>query len=284
MTDSFVQQWMARQHTDGLAVYLILDSQNEQDVCRSLLASSAHNQFSSVYRATTAEELANVGPFVFAVASSDYRRLDPLLDRPHDHWGWLASIAKDELPALIRHWQERMVIGTPLHQALYRFQDNRVLTKALQRLPQDALPPYLGPASSVCYWNGSHWQSVDNPEPGTHPVPEHPLWLGVPPAPEQAIEVRQANAHRYLLADHEEPYTRLAEKHPPQTWLRQRLLQAEIGQWHSPVQLQLLLTQSLQAPSYELPTYWEKERDETPDEHFERVSRTVKFWHSEAPL
>lgn len=284
MTDSFVQQWMARQQTHGLAVYLILDSQNEQDTCRSLLASSALNQFKSVYRATSAEELADVGPFVFSVAPSDYRRLDPLLNRPHDHWGWLASIAQDDLPALIGHWQERMVIGTSPHQALYRFQDNRVLTKALQRLPQDALPPYLGPASSVCYWNGSHWQSVDNPEPGTHPVPERPLWLGVPPAPEQAIEVRQANAHRYLLAEHEEAYTRLAEQHPPQAWLRQRLVQADICEWQSPTQLHLLLTQSLQAPSYELPTYWEKERDETPDDHFERVSRTVKFWHSEAPL
>lgn len=284
MTDSFVQQWITRQQSSGLAVCLILDSQNEQDACRSLLASSAIDQFRNVYRATSVEELADVGPFVFSVTLSDYRRLDPLLGRPHDHWGWLASIAQDQLPELIKHWQARMVIGTSPHQALYRFQDNRVLAKALQRLPQNALPAYLGPAVSACYWNGSHWHSVDNPDPGTHPVPEQPMWLTVPPAPEQAIEVRQANAHRYLLAEHEEAYTRLAEQFLPQDWLGQRLVQADIWHWQSPAQLHFLLTQSLQAPGYELPGYWQPQRDESPDEHFERVSRTVKFWQSEVPL
>lgn len=284
MTDTFVQQWMTTQQTQSLAVYLILDSQNEHDVCRSLLASSALNQFKNVYRATPAEELADVGPFVFSVDPSDYRHLGPLLNRPQDHWGWLASIAQGQLPALIEHWQTRMIVGTPPHQALYRFQDNRVLTKALQRLPQEALPPYLGPASSVCYWNGSHWQSVDNPEPGTHPLPKPPLWLGVPSAPEQAIEVRQANAHRYLLAEHEGVYTRLAEQHAPHAWLRQRLVQADTWGWQSPEQLHFLLTESLQASGFELPGYWQPQRDERPDEHFERVSQTVKFWRSEAPL
>ena len=284
MVDSVVQQWMARLQACGHDVCLMLDSQNEQSMRQSLLASGPFDLFASVYRGTQLAELADSGPFIIIVDPAQYRRLEPLLSRPQENWGWLASIAPGELQTWVKHWRARMIIGQRPHQALYRFHDNRVLTKALQQLPEHALPAYLGQATSVCYWNDSHWQVIDNPAPGSYPVPDQPMWLNIPPEAEQAITARLANTHRYLLAEHEEAYLRLAEQDSQHIWLRQLLEQAENWAWQTPEQLLFLLTQRLQAPDHPQPSYWRPEPGETPTEHFERVVQTRKFWQMETPL
>jgi len=183
MSQSFVPHWLIEQHRADRLLCLVLDSQNERDMRQRWLKSSRYEQYASVYGETVVAELADTGPFLFTFDQPDDRRLDALLDRPDSHWGWLASLGQGELKAWVRHWQERLLVGTRPHQALYRFHDNRVLARALEHLPVEALPAYLGPAISVCYWQGSHWQSTDNPAPGTNPLPDSPPWRFVWPMP-----------------------------------------------------------------------------------------------------
>ncbi|NKF25997.1 MULTISPECIES: DUF4123 domain-containing protein [unclassified Pseudomonas] len=281
MTDPVVQSWLFEQHHADRLVCLVLDSQNERDMRQRWLKSSRYEQYASVYGETVVAELADTGPFLFTFDQPDDRRLDALLDRPDSHWGWLASLGQGELNAWVRHWQERLLVGTRPHQALYRFHDNRVLARALEHLPPEALPAYLGPAISVCYWQGSHWQSTDNPAPGTYPLPDSPPWLHLPMPDEQAMEIRLANAHRFLLAEHVQAYSGLAGSQDPHIWLRERLTQAQAWGWLAPERLEFLLIQSLHIPT--LAPHWQPRPDETPDEHFDRVYLLSKSWSGEMP-
>ncbi|MGY2441802.1 DUF4123 domain-containing protein [Pseudomonas sp. SDO52101_S400] len=281
MTDSLVLQWLTEQHRADRLLCLVFDSQNERDMRQRWLKSSRYDQYVGVYSETVIAELTDTGPFIFIFDQPDDRRLDALLERPHSHWGWLASLGKGELKTWVRHWQDRLIVGARPHQALYRFHDNRVLTRALEHLPVDALPAYLGPAISVCYWQGSHWQMTDNPAPGSYPVPDAPPWLQLPMPDEQAMAIRLANAHRFLLAGHVQAYSALACVQDPHIWLRERLELAETWGWLAPERLEFLLIHSLQTPN---PTpHWQARPDETPDEHFDRVYQLSKHWNGETP-
>ncbi|WP_223489099.1 DUF4123 domain-containing protein [Pseudomonas sp. A-RE-19] len=283
MMDTLPRQWMTEQRRFGHEVCLVLDSENERETRQLLLNSSQFEQYLGVYSGTHIADLADAGPFIFTLDQPGDRRIDELLEHPQRNWGWLVSLPKGELRKLVSHWQERLIIGTRPHRALYRFHDNRVLARALEHLPVEAYPAYLGPAISVCYWNGTGWKTAVSPAPGTYPVPDEPLWLHAPTPHPQASEIRRLNAHRYLLAAHLKAYVRLAELHDPDTWLRDRLALAQAWGWLEPEQLAFLLTQSLQAPAYTLPPHWQARPDETPIEHFERVHQVTEFWQGEAP-
>ncbi|WP_166217894.1 DUF4123 domain-containing protein [Pseudomonas atagonensis] len=281
MTDAPVQRWLIKQHCAERLLCLVLDSQNERDMRQRWLKSSRYDQYASVYSETAVAELADTGPFVFTFDQPDDRRLDALLDRPDSHWGWLASLGKGELKTWTRHWQERLIIGNRPHQALYRFHDNRVLSRALAHLPVEALPAYLGPAISVCCWQGSHWQMTDNPAPGNYPVPDAPPWLKLPMPDEPAMDIRLANAHRFLLAEHVQAYAELACSQDPNIWLREQLALAETWGWLAPERLEFLLIESLHTP--DLAPHWQPHPDETPDEHFDRVYLFSKSRNTEVP-
>jgi hypothetical protein len=271
MTDSFPRRWMADQQRSGHSLCLILDSENERDIRQLLLSSSQFGQYLSVYEGTDIADLADVGPFIFSLDQPGDSRIAELLKHPQRHWGWLASLQKGDLPKLVEHWHERLLIGVRPHQALYRFHDNRVLARALEQLPGETYPDYLGPAISACYWDGADWKTANNPAPGIYPVPGEPLWLRTSVLSSQANEILRINAHRYLLAEHVKAYADLAELHDPDVWLRDRLSQADAWGWRDPPQLEFLLVQSLQAPAYTLAEHWQVRAEETPAEHFERV-------------
>lgn len=284
MINVLPRQWMNEQRRSGHELCLVLDSQNERETRQLLLKASGHDQYLSVYNGTTLANLADAGPFIFTLDQPSDRRLDELLDHPERNWGWLASVEKGALRQLVSHWQERLIVGTRPYQALYRFHDNRVLSRALQHLPVEAYPALLGPAISVCYWDGTAWKTTLNPAPGTHPVPDNPLWLRTPLPQPQASEIRRLNAHRYLLAEHVEAYAKLAEVHDPDAWLRERLALADAWGWLEPQQLEFLLIQSLQAPGFTLSPQWEVRGDESPVEHFERVRLLVGFWRGDVSI
>jgi len=284
MTPTHPFQWMNEQAQLGRSLCVVLDSDSARETRQALLKTSRFDQYVAVYRETHVAELTDAGPFIFTFDEPNDKRIAPLLKHPERHWGWLASLAKGDLPTWVAHWHERLFIGTRPDQALYRFHDNRVLTRALAHLPVEAYPAYLGPALSVCYWQGSHWENADNPTPGTHPVPALPPWLQTPVPPQQALALRMANAHRYLLAEHPEAYAELAVHHEPETWLHRRLALADSWGWLTSEQLAFLLTQSLRAPDPTQEKYWQAHAQESPTEHFERVRQTADFWQGKTPL
>lgn len=283
MTHSLPHQWLIEHHRLGHALCVVLDSENEQPMRQALLKSSRPDQYLSVYNQTPVADLGDAGPFAFTIDHPGDKHINELLKRPDSHWGWLASCHKGHLPMLVEHWRERLIIGEHPHQVLYRFHDNRVLARALEYLPAAAYPAYLGPAISVCYWQGAGWESTDNPSPGQHPVPGSPLWLQVPVPPPQAMETRLINARRFLLSEHVQAYAKLAEQQAPDAWLRATLTQAQAWTWQTPEQLAFLLTQGLQDPDHTRSPHWQVRSGENPNEHFERVRLAMEFWQGETP-
>lgn len=281
MTDTLAHAWLIRQQRLGHALCLVLDSENEHPARQALLKNSRPDQYCSLYSQTPVADLADAGPFVFLFDNPNDSNVSELISRPERHWGWLTSLPKDGLPMLVEHWRERLLIGGRPHQALYRFHDNRVLARAIDHITVEALPAYLGPSISVCYWQGSQWECKDNPAPGAWPVPDSPLWLQLPASRAQTLETRLTNARRFLLAEHVEAFATLAEQQDPHDWLRSILHQAESWDWHAPGQLEFLLTQSLQAPAQTFTPQWQPRQEESPDEHFERVRLLAKFWQQD---
>ncbi len=207
------------------------------------------------------------------LAPGDVAALLTLLQTPQTHWGWLGSLADDDLGAVIRHWRERLLVGPAGSQALYRFHDNRTLARALAHLPTQQWPAFLGPLISVCYWQGEHWCSADNPMPGEYPVPDPALWLNVPNP--QAMTILQTNILRYLLAEHSEDLSRLAEHQDPKVWLNNVLEQARAWQWQSPEQLEFLVVQRLAEAVGTAVIRWQSMPGEVAVDHFQRV---VEQW------
>lgn len=284
MTHTLPHRWLIEHQRLGHALCVVLDSENEHPMRQALLKNSRPDQYLSVYGQTMVADLSEAGPFVFSFDQPGDKNINQLLKRPESHWGWLACLPKGHLPMLVEHWRERLIIAERPHPALYRFHDNRVLERALRYLPAEAYPTYLGPVISVCYWQGTRWESTQNPAPGMYPVPDSPPWLSLPVPRQQAMETRLINARRFLLAEHVQAYATLAEQQDPEAWLRATLDQAEAWNWQVPEQLEFLLTQSLQAPAHTLVPHWQVRPGESPDEHFERVRLTTAFEQGDAPL
>lgn len=284
MTTTCPRQWMNDQLRLGHTLCLILDSEGELVARQALLNTPDPEQYCCVYSQTPISELANAGPFIFLIDNPGDARLKPLLDEPERSWGWLASIGNGDLPALARHWRERLIIGTRPHRALYRFHDNRVLGRALAHIPEEARPEYLGPAISVCYWHGAQWNVTHNPGPGEYPLPADPAWLSVPLPADRAMEILHSTVYRYLWAKHGEDLIRLSQRQDPGTWLTEQLSHAQQWGWTAPEQVHFLITSKLTETEPPLINNWAPHEGETPQAHYERLFNEMKFWSGEGSL
>jgi len=284
MSTSVPGQWLEEQRRLGNELCVTLDSQSALPALQRLLKGRAHDRYSNVYAQTVVAELAAASPFLILLDPADTESVRALCSAPQRDWGWLASLPPGALPAWTAHWRERWVAGTRPHLALYRFHDNRVLTRALAWLPEDTHPAYLGPAISVCYWAGDTWATPHNPAPGTYPVPQDPAWLHAPLQPPQIAAIRETNARRYLLDHHLPAYQRLAAQQCPAAWAHERWLQADKWGWSGAKQFETLLALSLGFPPGELPSDLHPQPHEDPVAHFERVSLTAKYWAGEGEL
>ena len=277
MSQVMPDQWLAAQRGEGRNVCLVLDAQNEIEARTALLRERAYNRYSSVYSQTPVAELAAAGPFLIELDSADSEHITELLHAPERNWGWLASIAQGDLPAWLAHWRARCLVGTSPNRALYRFQDNRVLTRALEYLPIDSLAAYLGAAISVCYWQGERWAITDNPMPGEYPLPQAPAWLSVPPTSPQITAICETNALRFLLDQHQQAYLQVAQKQPVLEWISQQCKLATTWGWHGSEQLEFLLVHSLKSPGFQLPEQWHPLSHEDSVAHYQRVSHMALF-------
>lgn len=284
MTAITPQQWMSVELHQGRSLCLVLDSEGEQEARKALLNHLPEDQYCCVYSETPVAELAPVGPFLFFLDNPGNEALAELLQHPERHWGWLASLPPDALTQWASHWRERTLIGEQPDRALYRFHDPRVLGRALARLPATQLPVYLGPAVSVCHWQDGQWLITENPAPGVYPTPEEPSWCHLAAADACDLQLREINAHHYLLAEHLTLYTRLTLNHDPDDWLRAQFLLAEQWRWITSAQLEFLLVQRLTDPSDTFTKEWGPYPEESPETHFKRVVRCVRYCQGGMPI
>lgn len=258
-------QWVAAQHAQGREVVLLLDG--EALSRRELMAALGSDRWRALYSQTPAAQLANAGPAAFLVGHVELRLAEADLSAPQQHWGWLASLAPGDWEAWVSHWRARLMVGP----GLYRFHDSRVLARALAALAPAELPAYLGPTVSLCYWHVDAWRVVDNPMPGTYPVPAEPAWLRMPaPAAEATL---RANVDRFLVRHDYERYLRLAGEEDHEAWLAQRLEQARAWGWVASAQMEFLLLSSLRSPGFRVAEDWAPWPEETPEAHFQRMRR-----------
>lgn len=281
MDVSIARQWMYEQLDLGRQLYLFLDCDALSEARLALLGSMHGHQYVPLYINTPVAELADVGPAIFQLNSSNDPAVDSLIDSPESDWGWIASAEINALAGLVKHWHDRLVVGQRPQQALYRFHDNRILARALSHLQAHDLPAYLGPIASLCYWQGSQWMVRDNPAPGDHSVPADPAWLNLPDNETNEL-ILQDNLHRYLVAEHTEAYSQLALAYEPSNWLKEQLSQARTWGWNAPEQLHLLITQSLYATDNRLPEKWQPNIGETSQAHFERLRDELQICRGDA--
>ncbi|MFP3496415.1 DUF4123 domain-containing protein [Pseudomonas sp. SIMBA_059] len=266
--------WMALQQQAGRHLCLIVDGGAE--ACQALSAARDASRYCTLYSQTVLAELAHTGPVILLLEQVGEPALTRLLQQPETNWGWLGSLLNNDLTDVTRHWRERMLVGAPGRQALYRFQDNRTLARALAYLPAEQWPVYLGPLASVCYWHDDRWCCCDNPAPGEYPVPDPTPWSQVPNP--QAAAILHANILRYLLAEHSEDLVTLVEFQDPRIWLSQVLEQAHAWQWCGPQQLEFLVVRRLEEATRSSVIRWQPMQGEAPAEHYERL---VEQWRRE---
>ncbi|OEO26663.1 hypothetical protein AX279_07615 [Pseudomonas sp. J237] len=283
MLDLNPRAWIKQQRQQGKDIHLILDPVDEPTTLQSLLMKSVPTQYCSLYRETATEGLASSGPYLFLIVNEDDGLIEDLLDNPQRNWGWLASIEPTQLDRFAAHLRARLLVGSRPAQALYRMHDNRVLGRALAQIPLSDCPAYLGEAASVCYWQGNDWATFDNPASGAFELPKEPSWLSLG-SPHNSQQIRELNAHQYLLAEHLVRYVELAEQQDPQVWLRTQLSTAERWGWQSAEQLEFLLTRALSLPALGEMANWAAKPGESPENHFERVYQTWQFWQSDLPV
>lgn len=270
------RQWMDEQRGLGRCVCVVLDAQNELEARTALLNGRAPDRYYSVYSQTPVTELAPAGPFLIELDGTDTERLSELLNAPERNWGWLASLAPGDLPLWLEHWRARILVSARPERALYRFQDNRVLSRALRHLSVEQLPAYLGQAISVCYWQGEQWATTDNPVPGEYALPEAVAWLSVPDANPQRVAIQEANALRFLIDKHQLACKKVVKKFLFLQWISLQCKQADAWGWVKPEQLEFLLIHSLESPGYELPMQWHPHPDEDSAAHYQRITQRVK--------
>lgn len=278
------QLWSSAQTRLGLSIYLILDSDGQIEERDALINSVANLGFQNLFLGTPASSLADSGPFIFKCVKADFLLIKDLIKSPERNWGWFASSSIHNVELIATHLRERLVVGQRPNQAIYRFHDNRVLTRALTHLKADEYPEYLGPISSVCYWDGSQWAVSENSNPGEHPLPADPAWLNIPQSEAASAAVEFDNIRRYLMVEHTETLTKLAEQENLDAWLRTQLELARTWGWKEPEQLHFFVNQSLKAPGFHLPKSWFPHNAETPAAHFERIYEESLYWQGEASV
>ncbi|WP_017526741.1 DUF4123 domain-containing protein [Pseudomonas fluorescens] len=262
-------QWMAQQQQAGRWLCLVLEGDNAAR--QPMMATRELSGYCNVYAQTPLAEMVMAGPVILLLDQVNEAALRDLLTQPETNWGWLGSLPTADLTAVTRHWRNRMLLGSPGNQSLYRFHDNRTLARAVAYLPLEHRPAFLGPLLSVCYWHEDRWHTADNPAPDEYPVPDPAPWLNTPNP--NAGAILHANILRYLLAEHSEDLVVLVESQDPKVWLTHVLEQARAWQWTRPEQLEFLVVRRLEEATRSSVICWQPKVGETPEDHFERVVR-----------
>ncbi|WP_044273212.1 DUF4123 domain-containing protein [Pseudomonas fluorescens] len=267
-------QWLSEQRRRQRQLLVIANPMAAPNPIPTLFANAPIRDYVKVYQGTPFENLAPLGPWLVRIDVSTMAALSALLQSPEHHWGWVASAEQLDMNEVVAHWQARMLIHDEDQRALYRFQDNRVISRHLQALDNEQIPLLLGPLCSALCWDGKQWISVDNPAPGTYPEPFDTPWLQVPPAAEQSAAAQQATLETWLWENHLDATQQLLTHESLATWLQVQLDKADSWDWYRQEQIHFLLEHQLNTDLANLPA-WAPRAEETPDVHFLRAQQDI---------
>lgn len=267
-------QWLTEQRTHKRQLVVIANPMAEPNPISTLFANAPIRDYVKIYQGTPFDNLAPLGPWLVRIDTSSMAALSVLLLSPELHWGWVASAEQLDMNEVVAHWQARMLIHDDGQRALYRFQDNRVISRHLQALDKEQIPFLLGPLCSALCWDGEKWMSVDNPMPGNYPEPFDTPWLRVPPSANQSVAAQKALLETWLLENHLDATQQLLARETLAPWLQAQLNKATNWGWSSQEQIHFLLEHQLDSDLASLPA-WSPRTNETSDAHFVRVQRDI---------
>ena len=267
-------QWLSEQRRRQRQLLVIANPMAAPNPIPTLFANAPIRDYVKVYQGTPFENLAPLGPWLVRIDVSTMAALSALLQSPEHHWGWVASAEQLDMNEVVAHWQARMLIHDEDLRALYRFQDNRVISRHLQALDNEQIPLLLGPLCSALCWDGKQWISVDNPAPGTYPEPFDTPWLQVPPAAEQSAAAQQATLETWLWENHLDATQQLLTHESLATWLLVQLDKADSWDWSRQEQIHFLLEHQLNTDLANLPA-WAPRAEETPAVHCLRAQQDI---------
>ena len=267
-------QWLGEQKRRQRQLLVIANPMAAPNPIPMLFAKAPIRDYVKVYQGTPFENLAPLGPWLVRIDVSTMAALSALLQSPEHHWGWVASAEQLDMNEVVAHWQARMLINDEGQRALYRFQDNRVISRHLQALDNEQIPLLLGPLCSALCWDGKLWISVDNPAPGTYPEPFDTPWLQVPPTAEQSAAAQKATLETWLWENHLDATQQLLTRESLATWLQVQLDKADSWDWSRQEQVHFLLEHQLNTDLANLPA-WAPRAEETPDAHFVRAQQDI---------
>lgn len=266
------QTWLRQQLASQHELLLVIDCMAEPDPIPELFAADLMQDYRNLLLGTAFDGLADIGPWLVRLTSSDSPAIQELLHNPQRLWGWLACAEpRMDIQALARHWLDRIPIEENGQRSLYRFQDPRVLARSLAYMPPDQVPQLLGPLRSVLFWDGDHWRTHDNPTPGLHTFSQPAPWL-YPEPPAIAREIHLDNLEQWLWENQPERTAALAREQMLREWLDECLTLGANWQWESTEQLYLLIDRRRGANATD--SRWLPLDHESPQGHFERCRLT----------
>lgn len=268
-----IVNWLTEQQQNQQAIYLMLDPLAEPNPVATLLTNQAIMGYTWLLHNTPYESLRYASPTIIQIADINNQGVQELINHPEQDWGWFFTTSRQvTMEQLIAHWQARLTLIYEQQEVFYRFQDNRVIIRALKGIPKDQYFQLLGQTNQVALWHENEWQIYTNETPREYilTTKENLIWALPEPA-KVTHQVLFNNLHDWLMNTFSlDTLTQSAIEPNIPDWLEAQITLAETYQWHTQSQCQYLIEQKLiaeQAHSEQ----WQPLDGETPETHYQRM-------------
>ena len=271
MNTNHITNWLTEQLNQQKSIYLMLDPLAEPNPVATLLTNQAIVGYTWLLHNTPYESLRYASPTIIQITDINNQGVQALINHPEQNWGWFFSTNHQvTMEQLIEHWQARLILIYEQQEVFYRFQDNRVIVRALNAIPQDRIYQLLGQISEIMLWDENHWQRYANPKPIDYPLTtkENLVWALPEPA-HVTKQIHYSNLHDWLINTFDIDTLASIEPNIPD-WLTEQLTLADHYQWQTQSQCQYLIEQKL-IPEQANSDQWQPLESETPDAHYQRL-------------
>lgn len=269
-----IKQWLTEQIKQQRNIYLMLDPLTKPDPVATLLINQAIIGYTWLFHNTPYESLRHASPTIIQITNIHNQGIQKLIKTPETNWGWFFSTSpQTTMEQLIAHWQARLTLIYEQQEVFYRFQDNRVITRALKAIPKDQYFQLLGQINQVALWDERAWQIYTNEAPRDYPLTtkENLIWALPEPA-KVAQQIRLENLFDWAINTFADDVFIQAKfgGMPFKDWLKEQLTLLEKWQWPKEEQALFMVEQRLDYEQRQS-TEWQPRPEETPQRHYERA-------------
>lgn len=269
-----IMDWLTQQQQTQQAIYLMLDPLAEPNPVATLLTNQAIISYEWLLHKTPYESLRYASPTIIQIADINNQGIKKLINHPEQNWGWFFTINPQvTMEQLITHWQARLTLIYEQQEVFYRFQDNRVIVRALKAIPNDQYFQLLGQINQVALWDENEWQIYTNEVPRDYALTTNENLIWALPEPANVVQqVRLENMFDWAINTFADDVFIQAKFGgvPFKDWLKEQLALLEKWQWPKEEQALFMIEQRLDYEQRQS-SEWQPRPEETPQQHYERV-------------